>query len=1086
MKKRAFILIAVSTMVAILSIFIIFVKAEDNSNWWNDVYIEGSTQYSNWPATLAVILVEFPDVTHEKYKDKDGVWQTFIKVYTWQNFHDMLASDNIYFSPSRFSPDNEDVYGSLRDYCGNMSNETYRPTIEILNDKTSNDPNLPPVWFVLPHTKSYYDSLTSGTFLILTNDAIAAAQSAGKNVTTNANRRLNIVYAGNRRKNIGGTAFLGGSRYMLYERLKWTAQDSYKVEYQDAPFTHMGMHIHEFGHVRGFHHTKANRWCPMDDGQKNGPGPSFGACPAPFSPWFRKADNWVTQTLISGDLTNANLAYNGSPNHYKIEWIYVDNKLESLWIENRQFISGYDRYLPGANGGTGGPGGLLIWDILGSDVSADTAVNLIEADNTPINNFASMPNDIFRPTGAFPYQKIYDYSSPATLKLRDGTLSRFSVENYTANGNTITVNFKTKLLHSGSSNATAYNNSRKLVRDSSGAYHLVYESDGNIYHIKSTDGGSTWTGFKRLNRYLEGQCYAPSIAERSGRLYLVWYRFDGNTFSVYFRKSLDGGNNWIPVVVATQLVSGQDQNAPLPVVISPATDKLMVIYRSATALGYKLSDNDGSTWTTGTVPSTAASDISPTLAPTTTYWGGGTRSALVYARTPGTIYYRYYRHGPDSSEAWSSAAKNLSQIVPGSYTGHKNPSLAPSGSSGDKRLHIAWEANNGANKVIIHRKATDWYAWPSVYSLTYYQEQQLPSITGLSNDTAELLFQSVSQNQIYKMHYTGSSWGSPVSIAAGRKPPVSAGGVTAKYVWMSGSASPYEIKTSSETLTKTGENPLAISYHRSIAVIDTATALDSARYAWLEVRLDKIAIKTNKGEETIIPFAQAQEDPATLTSQNAFENLASATVSLPATAESLLVHYTVSGEGLSAVKDISTVAIGIFLNRKNGAPLRLPLANLREEKVPEMKRVLALPVTAFTGDEISLNLQVAGVANKSTLIASLGHIYEIVEEKIGKTSDPVAAAGIPQNLALAIFPTPFNPATRIRFEMPEEGLASLRIYNLQGQLVRQLLDEYYSVGAHDLAWDGRDDLGQIAASGVYFIRLQAGKQMRTGKAMLLR
>jgi hypothetical protein len=122
------------------------------------------------------------------------------------------------------------------------------------------------------------------------------------------------------------------------------------------------------------------------------------------------------------------------------------------------------------------------------------------------------------------------------------------------------------------------------------------------------------------------------------------------------------------------------------------------------------------------------------------------------------------------------------------------------------------------------------------------------------------------------------------------------GNTTAKYVWTEGSSAPYQIKISSETLSKTGAGPLAMAYHRSIAIIDTTAN------AWLEVRLNKLSVKTRRGEEFTMPFANAKEDALTLTPANAFSNLASSPVTLPADAESLAVVCQVSGQGLSAIK----------------------------------------------------------------------------------------------------------------------------------------------------------------------------------------
>lgn len=265
---------------------------------------------------------------------------------------------------------------------------------------------------------------------------------------------------------------------------------------------------------------------------------------------------------------------------------------------------------------------------------------------------------------------------------------------------------------------------------------------------------------------------------------------------------------------------------------------------------------------------------------------------------------------------------------------------------------MVWEARSGTSGnyyVIIHRKATDWGTWPSVYSATYYEQQKLPSITGLHDDTAELLFKYATQNQIYKMHYDGTYWGAPVFVGEGTNPSVSVGNTTAKYVWTDGTTSPYQIKTSTETLSKTGLGTLAVAYHRATAVVDTASG------AWFDMRLDKISVKTKTGKEFVIPFANAQEDPLTLTPAKAFDNLSSMPVVLPADAESLLVSYWNSGNSLSAIKTASNpLSVEIIVTNKSGNTIRMAALSAASENLPETKLLLTTPMSAFAGEEISV------------------------------------------------------------------------------------------------------------------------------------
>ena len=84
------------------------------------------------------------------------------------------------------------------------------------------------------------------------------------------------------------------------------------------------------------------------------------------------------------------------------------------------------------------------------------------------------------------------------------------------------------------------------------------------------------------------------------------------------------------------------------------------------------------------------------------------------------------------------------------------------------------------------------------------------------------------------------------------------------------------------------------------------------------------------------------------------------------------------------------------------------------------------------------------------------------------------------------FPTPFNAEVTIPFTVATAGPVRLAVYNLMGQQVRVLADEWMDAGAHRVRWDGRTAAGVEAASGVYWAVLQAGGAVQTAKLALIR
>jgi hypothetical protein len=83
-------------------------------------------------------------------------------------------------------------------------------------------------------------------------------------------------------------------------------------------------------------------------------------------------------------------------------------------------------------------------------------------------------------------------------------------------------------------------------------------------------------------------------------------------------------------------------------------------------------------------------------------------------------------------------------------------------------------------------------------------------------------------------------------------------------------------------------------------------------------------------------------------------------------------------------------------------------------------------------------------------------------------------------------PNPSHGAAAFAFTLPGDARASLKIYSVDGRLVRVLLDGPAEAGQHELAWDGRDDAGRSLAPGVYFSRLESRGMQVSRKLVLLR
>ena len=101
--------------------------------------------------------------------------------------------------------------------------------------------------------------------------------------------------------------------------------------------------------------------------------------------------------------------------------------------------------------------------------------------------------------------------------------------------------------------------------------------------------------------------------------------------------------------------------------------------------------------------------------------------------------------------------------------------------------------------------------------------------------------------------------------------------------------------------------------------------------------------------------------------------------------------------------------------------------------------------------------------------------------------DPTDAPNPMARLRLAPnVPNPFNPTTRLEYELPQAARIELCVLDIAGRHVSTLVDGEREAGRHAATWNGRDANGRSMASGVYVVRLRAGSQMEMQRIVLIR
>jgi flagellar hook assembly protein FlgD len=85
-----------------------------------------------------------------------------------------------------------------------------------------------------------------------------------------------------------------------------------------------------------------------------------------------------------------------------------------------------------------------------------------------------------------------------------------------------------------------------------------------------------------------------------------------------------------------------------------------------------------------------------------------------------------------------------------------------------------------------------------------------------------------------------------------------------------------------------------------------------------------------------------------------------------------------------------------------------------------------------------------------------------------------------------LFPDSGVERASLSLQLPVPARVYASIHDVTGRSVRMLLDETLNAGAHDIAWDGRDDAGRAVSSGIYLVRASARGEVRTARFVMLR
>jgi subtilisin family serine protease len=642
-----------------------------------------------------------------------------------------------------------------------------------------------------------------------------------------------------------------------------------------------------------------------------------------------------------------------------------------------------------------------------------------------------------------------------------------------------------------SSQATAFNGQRKLYK-SGNTLHEVFSSGsvdgGEIFYRRSTDNGANWDITKRLS---DGTAtsLAPCITmvNNESTVLVVWQQKNGTNYNIMLSHSTNSGNTW-SITIPIQSNFTCTSQGPLPSVAGSYFNLVFVVYRTSSGLMYTYS-NDMSSWTSpSVVPYTNTNCNSPSSAfytilnPETDI----DKCNLAYSTDDtysSQVYYNYFDFNP---YAWSTAT-NLSDILTG-YAYHQKPSLAVSWDP--DIVHVAWEASVAPHPtpVVVHRKGYSGN-FGSQYYVISANTPGNPSITGLSSDDAWMVFQDSEVGGFYKIkHYnSGGSWiwGTPTFVSSDPycNAQLSVGSGNPKYLWTSGSSTPFTINISTETLSKS--NYAAFNYSRELNLIDSKTG------AGITLEIQQPQIILDDGTTSLIPFTDVPPDSIIITAKEIFSYGNIQPFIPSADIDTVKLQYSVRmirGENMLS-KTAGTISFDIYDIQSGNPVTRISSQDIiADSDTTNDQYQINLPYKEVSSlintKEIMIRPVIAGLKEESQeMTAGLGHIYRYdTKVESGSPKDLIVETAVPVEYHLGQnYPNPFNPTTVIRYQVPEDGLVSLRIYDVLGREIKELVNEFKAAGRYEVTFDASG-----LASGMYLCRLRADKYTSVKKMVLLR
>ena len=719
----------------------------------------------------------------------------------------------------------------------------------------------------------------------------------------------------------------------------------------------------------------------------------------------------------------------------------------------------------------------------------------------------SIPSSIYLPQSEKNHNVYLQNWDVSGASLQNANSLTTGVVFTSSSGASVTANVKATQL-SNNSNAFANNSQRKLIKTPDGVMHVVYESMGRIWYETSTDNGTTWqlmNGGKPLDSGA-GKC--PAIDYSYNTVAIVYQEKSGDNSNLQIKAFLPVNGQYVYNFGTILTSAGLYSSDANPVIGWSSSSKLVIVWKSPSYLSYICGDLDVGIYSSSftfidswIIGGSNSLSQYPSISVDKFDVGSAIRYALVwqqgFSNGQSAIYYSpisvVYQSGtpppieaasvaagsaivqPDAIGYWYFVQSSTSNISSGTTAYNYKPSVIL---LHDGYARFCWQNQYypGSSSRVVFKASNNsrfWYFGSNI---------RTPQITATDDNTGYYIIwnetvdnstkftDNTTLSNIYNLNTTGQA----VQLSNGANK-------NSMYALVfNNQTQPYFFKTTPNIGSKYGLQKSTLASNQIVGR-GGVVLKDSVGFFFT---LENISIDNQPVDFVDVSDTLVIDD---------IKQLNNYLISQP---------FTLSGNSglnFNIIYGSTTITDNKIFENKNTVSYSLDLIDANSsELLGNVKKVIfdknnlpALETQAFQINTSKLTSSKM-VQLKLTAQNNFDGKYLLTEGYSDMLPDELAKlnikeVGFDDILSVTEYaleqnhPNPFNPSTKISWQSPVASHQTLKVYDILGNEVATLVDEFREAGKYEMNFDA-----SRLASGVYIYKLQAGDFVSSKKMLLLK